>query len=59
MGKNYAVVGTEANLQARYIGKNEVITSALKCHIYRGGDPRKHGSSTKEFILWLTTGLIL
>ena len=47
MGKNYAVVGIEANLQARYIGKNKVINSTLKCHINRG-DPNNHGRSMKE-----------
>ena len=36
MGKNYSVVGIEANLQARHIGNNEFINSTLKCHINRG-----------------------
>ena len=36
MGKNYAVVGTEANLQSRYIGKYKFINSTLKYQINQG-----------------------
>jgi len=45
MGKNYAAVGTEANLQARYIGKNEVIN----CQINRGVLVNRDNGKTPKF----------